>query len=178
MNPEEIFDTFYNKIYSFTLLRVGNVHDAEDLTSTVFIKVVEKIDTYKPSIAAFSTWIFTIALNEIRMHYRRLKPVRSLDDISEVANQIDIEGDLLRREERILLIKAINELDERRKNIILLKYFGDLTDRQIAATSGLSEKNVGVILTRTRRMLREVLRHCRDGDSQNVYEGMKTVEAV
>jgi len=178
MKPEEIFDAFYDRIYSFTLLRVGNVHDAEDLTSNVFIKVVEKLDTYRPEKAAFSTWIFTIALNEIRMYYRGRKITRPLDDIYEVADQVDIEGDLLQREECVWLIKAINELDERRKSIILLRYFGDLTDRQIAETLNLSEKNVGVILSRTRRILKDILIRLRSTDTRILYKGKKSAKAV
>ena len=178
MNFHDIFNSYYDRVYSFTLLRVGNVHDTEDLTSSVFVKVVEKLDTYKPEKAALSTWIFTIALNEIRMYYRGRKPVRSLDDICEVANQIDIEDDLLRHEERIWLIKAIDELDERRKTIILLKYFGGLRDRQIAEALNLSEKNVGVILSRTKKILRDLLIHFNDINSYGVYEGLKTLKAI
>jgi len=157
MNPEEIFETYYDKIYSFTLLRVGNVHDAEDIACNVFLKVVEKLHTYNSSIAAFSTWIFTITLNEIRMYYRRRKPVCSLDDINELANQLDIEENILRHEERTTLLKALDKLDEKRKSIILLKYFADFSDRQIAEALGLSEKNVGVILSRTKKALRDTL---------------------
>ena len=157
LQPEEIFNNFYRRIYSFTLMRVCNVHEAEDLTSNVFVKVVEKLDTYNPSIAAFSTWIFTIALNEIRMFYRRNKFLCSLDDINETANQMDIEDSLLLYEERSMLLKAVEELDKRRKNIILLKYFDEMTDRQIADVMNLSEKNIGVILTRTRKDLKNKL---------------------
>jgi len=157
MDLIDIFDSFYDKIYSFTLLRVGNVHDAEDLSSDVFVKVVEKLYTYNSEKAAFSTWIFTIALNEIKMHYRRSKKVCSLDDINELAGQLNIEDDLLQHEERVSLLRAIDELDERRKNVVVLKYFSGLSDRQVAEAMKLSEKNVGVILSRTRRILQKRL---------------------
>ena len=46
MNLTKNFNTYYDKIYSFTLMRVGNVHDTEDIASTVFVKVAEKIHTW------------------------------------------------------------------------------------------------------------------------------------
>ena len=165
MKPEEIFDSFYNRIFNFTLVRVSNLHDTEDLVSNVFCKVVEKLDSYIPEKAAFSTWIFTIALNEIRMYYRGRKNACSLDDISELADRFDIEEDLLHYEERSILLSAIYELDERRKSIILLKYFGELTDRQIADTLKLSEKNVGVILSRTKKVLKDALVRSAEAES-------------
>jgi len=165
MNPEEIFNSFYDRLYNFTLLRMRHVQHAEDVVSDVFVKVIEKFDTYKPEKAAFSTWIFTIALNEIRMFYRAFKPTFSLEDGYDVMSEIDIEDDFLRKDEHIQVLQAVNSLDNKRKNIILLKYFGDLTDRQIADIMKLSEKNVGVILTRTRRALKEVLTSCNECSS-------------
>ena len=157
MNLEGIFNSFYSKIYSFTLLRVGNVHDAEDIVSNVFVRVAEKLDTYDPDKAAFSTSIFTVALNEIRMYFRTHKVESAPDDIADLAGRFDIEEDLLRREEYIRLYEAIDRLNENHKEAVLLKYFGGLTNIKIAEVLDMSESNVGVILHRAKNILKKSL---------------------
>jgi len=158
MNLHEIFDYYYDRIYSFTLVRVGNVHDAEDIASNVFVKVTEKQHTYNPAKAAFSTWIFTIAINEIKMFYRkRRKNECSIESMTELVDQVVLDEDLMRKDERILLFHVINKLDEKQKNAILLKYFGGLSCRQIAEFLGKSESNTGNILQNARTALKKEL---------------------
>jgi len=177
MNLDEIFNSLYDKIYSFTLMRVGNVHDAEDIASDVFVKVAEKLDTYNPNKAAFSTWIFTIALNEIKLYYRGRKPVYSLDDACEVADRFVIDEDLLRRDERICLSHALRELDERQREIIFLKYFGELPNRRIAEIMDLSETNVETLLYRAKKNMKKVFLSCEESGSC-VYKNMRKEESV
>jgi len=157
MNLTEIFNSYYDKIYSFTLMRVGNIHDAEDITSKVFIKVAENLETYKPELSAFSTWIFTIAINEVKMYYRGRKIEYSIESVAEIADRFVIDEELLRHEERTELLYAIGKLDEKQKQTILLKYFGGLTYRQIAEILGTSESNAGNILQNAREALKKLL---------------------
>jgi len=177
MNLDEIFNSFYDKIYSFTLMRVGNVHDAEDIASDVFVKVVEKLDTYKPEKAAFSTWIFTIALNQIKKHYRGYKNNSSINDADELAGQFVIDEDLLRDDERVCLSHAFSELDEREKEIVYLKYFGELSSRRIAEIMDLSETNVRVILCRAIKNMKNVFILCNESDSCG-YKSVRKEETV
>ena len=138
-------------------MRVGNVHDAEDITSDVFVKVAEKIHTYNPEKAAFSTWIFTIASNEIKMHYRSNKKECSIENIPEIADRFFIDEGLLCQEEKTQLFCEICKLDEKHKNIILLKYFGSMSYSQIAEFMEISESNVGFILNSARTILKNAL---------------------
>jgi len=157
MNLTDIFNSFYEKIYSFVLFRVGNVQDAEDITSTVFVKVAEKIDMYNPQKGAFSTWIFTIAKNETKTHFRNKKNTVPLDGIGEIVCQFNIEKNLLRQDEYVNLYEAINELNDNQKEALLLKYFGGLSNKEIAKLLELSETNTGFILHSARRILRDYI---------------------
>ena len=162
MNLQSIFNSYYDKIYSFTLMRVCNVHDAEDIASDVFVKVAEKLDTYKPEKAAFSTWLFTIAVNEINTYYRRRKNVISIDEFSDIADTIEIDENLLWIDERMCVNHAFSCLDDRQKEIVLLKYFGELTHRQIAETTGISETNAETILNRAKKEMKKVFNSCEE----------------
>ena len=162
MDLENIFNTYYDKIYSFTLLRVGNIQNAEDIASDVFVRVVEKIDTYRPEKAALSTWIFSIAINEIKMYYRGRKVTGSLDELYKLADRLNIEEELLRQDERVHLCQAISELNDRQKNAVLLKYFAGLSNRQVSEIMGLSETNVETILYRAKIILKNSLIKCEE----------------
>ena len=177
MNLANIFHSFYNKVYSFTLLRVGNVHDAEDIASDVFVRVAEKLDTYNPEKAAFSTWLFTIALNEIRMYFRARKTGAAPEELEKLADSLDIEEDLLRREEYVLLYKAIDKLNDNQKDAVLLKYFGDLTNIKIAEVLDISESSVGVTLHRAKNILKKSLISCKESDA-SAYKSTREEEAA
>ena len=80
----EIVKRYKNKLFS-TLYRITRNNDtAEDILQETFIKVFNKCQLYKPTYKA-STWIYTIALNEMRSYMRRQKPTVSLEDISTFA---------------------------------------------------------------------------------------------
>lgn len=61
----QIYNEYYLKIYKYTLFRVADQHAAEDLVSEIFIKVLDKYNTYNPIKGKLSTWIFTITNNTI-----------------------------------------------------------------------------------------------------------------
>jgi RNA polymerase sigma-70 factor (ECF subfamily) len=164
-DTDSIFNTYYDKIYSFILLRVKNTHDAEDIASDVFVKVVEKLDTYKPEKAAFSTWIFTIALNEIRMHYRGRRIGYSTDNIEEIADQLNIEDELLNREGLTRLYRAMSGLKDNQRKVLSLRYFGGLSNREVAEILDMSVTNVETVLYRAKIFLKKRLIDCEESDS-------------
>ncbi|MFB0510150.1 MAG: RNA polymerase sigma factor [bacterium] len=75
---DQIVIRYKNKLFS-TLYRITRNNDtAEDILQETFIKVFRKCRLYKPAYKV-STWIYTIALNEMRSYMRKQKPTVSLD---------------------------------------------------------------------------------------------------
>lgn len=159
---EELFDTYYDKVYAFLYARTGNTALAEDLASQTFVKIAENHHTYRKEKGALSTWIFTIALNEIRSHFRRQKgkETAALDDLPELPGSEDTESEYIQDETRRELFSLLRGLDERQRNVVTLKYYGGLSGREIGKLVGLSESNVSTILNRAIKKLKNLMERC------------------
>jgi RNA polymerase sigma-70 factor (ECF subfamily) len=156
----EIYNAYSLRILNYVCYRVNNRHDAEDLTSQIFIKLFSKIEYYQENKAPLSAWIFCIARNTVTDYYRvhGRQSSASLDDISELADPRDGPDRLLDAEEmRRSLHSALKLLGEREQKIIKLKFWCGFSNRSIAKLLGLGESNVGVILYRAVQRLRHTL---------------------
>lgn len=161
-----LYERFLPKVFRFVNYRIADTDTAENLTSLVFEKALTKFDTYKSDKAAFSTWVFSIARNVVTDHFRDrgkmqtvgLKHAESVSD-----GRLSPDEHLVRTEELQKLMGSIASLSGQEKDIIALKFGGELTNRQIARNTGLSETNVGTIIYRAVRKLRSSFMESRHG---------------
>ena len=155
-----VYTEYYKKIYKYILYRVGDHNIAEDLVSEVFEKVIAKYSTYKSEKAKFSTWLFTIANNTLINYYKRSKDQHNMRLINcgKIESKYRLEDLIIEQELKELLLKAIVNLDERQRNIIAFKFGAGLTNREIAKILNLTESNVGTILYRSLKRLRDILK--------------------
>jgi RNA polymerase sigma-70 factor (ECF subfamily) len=154
----QLYEIYLPKIYQYTRYRVADKEAAEDLTSDIFNKALDGFKRFDPGKASFPTWIFSIARNTIIDYYRKhaketkvrrdTKPENSLGSDSP-------EEKLSRSEEIARLRECISKLNENEQELISLKFSGGITNREIARVTGLSESNVGTILCRAIRKLRD-----------------------
>lgn len=157
---EGLFDSYYDKVYAFLYARYGNKSTAEDLASQTFVKIAGNFRSYKSEKGAVTTWVFIIALNEMRSHYRRQRETVDLDDISEIAAPDSIEAEFMQNETKDELLSLLSKLDKHSHSVITLKYYGELSNREIGNMLGLSESNVGTILSRAIQKLKNFLKTC------------------
>jgi RNA polymerase sigma-70 factor, ECF subfamily len=148
------------RVFNFFRYRCGNVADAEDLTSITFEKAWRGRDRYRRDRGAFSTWLFTIARNAAVDHYRARVPAVPLEEAALVAaaqgtpeDQIALSSDAAR------LSSLLQTLSDRDRDLIALKYGAEMSNRDIARATELSESNVGTILYRAVQTLRERWTH-------------------
>jgi RNA polymerase sigma factor (sigma-70 family) len=152
------YETYLPKVYRYISYRITDVHTAEDLTSTVFEKALSKFKSYSPQKAQFSTWIFAIARNTLIDHYRGSRNRQTVvleDPVAAVEADASLEGDSDREEDIRILNGCVALLSKAEQEIIQLKFGAEMTNRQIAGQLSLSESNVGVILYRAVRKLRD-----------------------
>ncbi len=155
-NVAEIFTHYYYKLYKYTLYRVGDHDITEDLVSEVFEKVVAKYSTYNPRKAKISTWLYAITNNTIINYYKKNNVCDPINPEYKEFGQ-SAEESVIENESREYLLKALMHLDERSRNVIALKFGAGITNREIAQMLDLTETNVGTIIYRSLRYLREEL---------------------
>lgn len=152
---EEIYNDYYQRVLSFIKARLKDQYEAEDLTSDVFFKCYKNIEKYDPDKAAVSTWIFTIANNTLKNHYRDNKQNASIDGMEgfDVPYEEDFDQAVRLEEVRNYLDRVLSELDDTKRQILLMRYYDEMKTRDIAEELGMSAGNVRVILSRTIQQL-------------------------
>lgn len=152
------FEEFYRaelpRVYNFFRYRIGDGQLAEDLTSETFEKAWRNRARYRSDLAAFSTWLFTIARRVAQDHFRKHRDEIPLEEISNLATNELTEDTAQQDAEFARLFVLLARLADRERELVALKYGAGLTNRTIAHLSGLTESNVGVILHRTLQVLR------------------------
>jgi len=142
------------RLYNFFRYRVGDDLVAEDLTAETFEKAWRNRHRYRYDLAAFSTWLFTIARHITADYFRKPHPEVPLDAASQVVDDETVESLIQQCSDFERLSILLARLTDRDRELVALKYGAGLTNRTIAHLIGLSESNVGTILHRVTQYLR------------------------
>ena len=152
---ERVYDEHVWRVYGFFAYRARDQDLAEDLTQATFERALRAWSRFDPRQASEATWLLAIARNLLIDHHRRDRFV-----FQEAIDE-RVLGTTPGPEERFAtsleLIKALGELGDREREVLALRFGGDLNGPEIAAVLGLSLANVQQILSRSLRRLREVL---------------------
>lgn len=133
---DQVYIEYKDRVMRYLLKKVQNLHDAEDLTSEVFLKAFKKLESFDESKASFSTWIYTVARNTVIDYYRTRKDSTELDENLTVSEYADTS--LLKNETLEILADALESLDERSRNIVILHYYNGLPLKSISDATGIS----------------------------------------
>jgi RNA polymerase sigma-70 factor (ECF subfamily) len=142
------------RVYNFFRYRVGVGAVAEDLTSITFERAWRARRRYRRDLGAFATWLLAIARNVAVDHLRRTRRTEPLEEGLGVPGGPTPAEVAERRSDLERLSRLLAGLPDRERELIALKYGADLTNREIARQTGLTESNVGTILHRTIQALR------------------------
>jgi RNA polymerase sigma factor (sigma-70 family) len=156
----QLYRRYYPRIYNYMRYRCDDRATAEDLTAQVFERLLSKFGAYHPERGPFSAWLFAIARNLVTSHRRAIqrRPGISIEALRGwPSSQPGPEEAAIHHEDQIDLLSAVSRLGERERDVLALKFAARLTNRRIAAITGLSESNVGLILHRTIYRLRDEL---------------------
>ena len=151
---DAVFEDQLPRIYNYFRFRLGSDPLAEDLTACTFEKAWRARDRYRRDAAGFSTWLYRIAHNVGVDHLRARRSHAPLEAALEVAADSTPATEAERGSNFARLARLMTSLTERERELISLKYGAALGNRAIAELTGLSESNVGTILSRTVQALR------------------------
>ena len=157
----EQYGEYLPRVLNYVRLRVDGEDLAQELTAQCFERALSRLHTLRDR-GAFGGWLFRIARTTVAGHYRRRRPLVSLDQLGEQAAVETQAGPgpeayVVASQEVTALKDALQDLSEREQEIIRLRFVAGVTNRAIAKMMGLREGNVAVILFRALRKLRRVL---------------------
>ena len=155
MDWEALYFEYLPRVYNFFRYRVGDGSAAEDLTAETFEKAWKHRHQYNQIVASFGTWLFSIARNVSIDYFRSQRNHPQIDETDLVYNVESAEETFERSENLSQLTKLLEVLSNKEKELIAFKYGSGLTNKEIAHLTGLSETNVGTILHRAVRRIRE-----------------------
>jgi RNA polymerase sigma-70 factor, ECF subfamily len=155
-----VYERYVTRIYNYVYYRVGNHHDAEDLTSRVFHRALTHIKDYADRGVPFSAWLYRIAHNLVanwhRDHARRQD--LALDDVTLVGDVVEMpEWVAENLEERRWLLAAIRLLPEERQELLILKFVEQLSNAEVGQIMGRTEGAIKSLYHRTLLALRDEL---------------------
>lgn len=154
----QLYESYVDKVYNYIFHRVGNTHDAEDLTSRAFHRALASIPTYEQRGAPFSAWLFRIAHNLVANWHRdqERRPVVALDEALP-AERRHPEQVVEWAEEQRVLLDAIRAMPADRQMLLIGKFSEGLSNAQIAERLGRTEGAVKSLYHRTLLSLRDEL---------------------
>lgn len=135
----EIYDAYIERIYRFVYYKTHHRETAEDVTSEVFRKAMQKIGTFDPAKGSLSGWLYRIARNTVIDHYRASRPTDSIDDMWDLMSDSDTERDIDARIAAEQLQKHLVVLTSEQRDIVLMRVWEGMTYREIAEAVGKTE---------------------------------------
>src|SRR5690349_14140586 len=141
----------FDRIYSYLHLSVGNRHDAEDLTTQTFLKMLEAIGRFRWQSAPFSAWLFRIAHNLAMDHFRATKRWQPEEDVPEpVEAERSAEEAALQSIGRKSMLQLIENLSHEQQQVLTLKFVFNFSNGEAAT---ILDKTEGAVKSLQHRAL-------------------------
>ncbi len=152
----ELYSINVRKIYNYIYYRVGNHHNAQDLTARVFHRAMKHIERYEDRGIPFSAWLYRIAHNLVANFHRdqSRRQTVSIDAITIPAFSNHPERAAIVQEEQELLLEAVRTLAPERQELLILKFINNLSNAEIGEIMGRTEGAIKSLYHRTLITLR------------------------
>lgn len=150
-----LYRRYVTPVYRYFHKRLGSAKDAEDLTSQVFMEVLEGLVHYRER-GNFAAWLFTIARRKAIVEYRRKRPTLFLDDVENSSGSVEDPLERLIQDEQLHRMAAVvAELNEDQRELLRLRFTAGLAYAEIGALLGRSEAAVKMAIQRLLRHMYE-----------------------
>lgn len=149
---ESIYLEYHKKVLYYISSKLFNKSDAEDLASDVFVKVYENLNKYDKKKASISTWIYTITKNTLTDYFRTHKQFEEVPDVPD--ESVSVEDEICNNEMLDKLSKALEKLDEREKELVILRYYENKTLKEVVSYMDISYSYAKIIQNKALESLR------------------------
>ena len=149
---EELYLIHFDRIYSYLHMTVGNRHDAEDLTTQTFLKMLESIGRFRWQAAPFSAWLFRIAHNLSMDHFRANRRWQPEEEVPEPpdSQERSAEDEAMQSIGRQSMMSLIDTLSPEQQQVLTLKFVFNFPNGDVAT---ILEKTEGAIKSLQHRAL-------------------------
>jgi RNA polymerase sigma-70 factor (ECF subfamily) len=157
----ELYRAHLRDVYSYAYYRIGNHHDAEDITEQTFLQAYRHFERAQRESNGrpLRPWLIRIAHNLAANYYRdrSRKPQTHLDDAAILSAPLDTERVVEEREEVMEVLAGVSKLPDDRREALIMRFALDMDNREIARALGRSEGATKVLIHRAIRQLEQGL---------------------
>ena len=162
---EELYLIHFDRIYSYLHMTVGNRHDAEDLTTQTFLRMLESIGRFRFQSAPFSAWLFRIAHNLSMDHFRANRRWQPEEEVPEPtgSEERSAEDEAFHAIGRKSMLELIDTLSHEQQQVLTLKFVFNFSNGEAATVLGKTE---GAVKSLQHRALVSLQKQLAAGDDE------------
>jgi RNA polymerase sigma-70 factor, ECF subfamily len=158
----ELYRAHLRDVYSYAYYRIGNHHDAEDITEQTFVQAYRHFERAQRESNGrpLRPWLIRIAHNLAANYYRdrSRRPQTNLDDAAIISAPLNTERMVEEREEVKEVLEGVSKLPDDRREALIMRFALDMDNREIARALGRSEGATKVLIHRAIRQLEQGLK--------------------
>jgi RNA polymerase sigma-70 factor (ECF subfamily) len=158
----DLYRAHLRDVYSYSYYRIGNHHDAEDLTEQTFLQAYRHFERAQRESDGrpLRPWLIRIAHNLAANYYRdrSRKPQTHIDDTTILAAPHDTESLVEGRDELQRILEGVSELPDDRREALIMRFALGMDNREIARAMGRTDGATKVLLHRATRQLEQIVR--------------------
>jgi RNA polymerase sigma-70 factor (ECF subfamily) len=149
----ELYENNFERVYAYVARRVGNREEAQDVTADVFHHALASLPRFEWRGSPFVAWLLGIAANVLSERWQRAATHQ--EAVNDDLDQIGIEDDI---EQRAMLYQLVDTLPDDQRRVIILRFVGQMSLREIGTQLGRSEGAIKQLQLRALQNLRERIR--------------------
>jgi len=153
-NLTSLYEEYYDKIARYVYTHIGDGSEAEDIAGEVFLKALESLKSYTERGIPMQAWLFRIAHNLMVDYLRKAVKRKTVSiDTVEIAGDADPATIVEKNMELERLTKAMDQLTQQQREVLRLRFFGELTSKE---TGSVLKKSDGAVREMQRAALEKL----------------------
>lgn len=157
----ELYDHYFPRVYRYVATRLSSTEDAEDVTTEIFLRIIENLRSFTWRGLPFGAWVFRIARNEVVSHVRRQKVRTTTAQLTESIQDPspDHVDEIVTAFTVAMVREAAERLPEAQRQVIALRFGAGLSVAETAQSLGKTENNVKVLQHKAIAKLQTMVRY-------------------
>ncbi len=153
----QLYSKYQKEIYLYLFSLCKNREIAEDLTQETFLKALLSLSDSHTNMRA---WLYMVARNQFFNYKKKAREFVLLESVEEVISDngsLQIMNSLIQDERRRILYQAMQSLEADKREVLVLQYFGGVSQKEIASLLRKSPENVRVLVHRSKKELKKYM---------------------